>query len=111
MILYTFSFSTELVVAGMDAFDISNKVMIKKQCKNKKSVSTESQQLSTTISTDKSELASLQVINAICMTTTAPHFASLSYEQIPYFDTLNSFEIAKAYNSPSLLRDPFPPKA
>lgn len=105
-----FSFSTEVLAAGMYTFDISNKVTIKKQCKKQKIVDAESEKLPATISTGASEVVNFQTISAICVTTTTPHFTTLVATLIPHFNRQNTLEIPKAYDSPSLLRDPFPPK-
>lgn len=111
MTVYTFSFSAEVIAAGLNSFDVTSNIIVRKKCKGQKKVSAESKKPPKTISTDESVLLNYQTINAICVTTTAPYFASLSSELIPYFDVLNSAEISEIYDSPSLLRDPFPPRA
>ncbi|MEK6482354.1 hypothetical protein WJR50_32755 [Catalinimonas sp. 4WD22] len=112
IILYTFSFSTEVIAIGMDTFNASNKITLKKtHCKKQKSVDVESEKLPTTIYTGESQGVNLQVINVICVTSITPQFAPHSLELSPYFDIPNSSEISDNYDSPSLLCDPFPPRA
>jgi hypothetical protein len=112
MILYIFSFSTEVLAVGIDNFNIPNKITIKKtHCKKQKSVNVESEEVPVTISTGESQMVNFQVINGICVTSITPHFATYSIGLIPYFDTRNSSEISEIYDSPSLLCDPFPPRA
>ncbi|MEK6482537.1 hypothetical protein WJR50_33725 [Catalinimonas sp. 4WD22] len=112
LILYTFSFSTEVIAIGMDNFNTSTEVTIKKtHCKKQKSVNVESEEVPTTISTGRSQGVNLQVINVICVTSITPHFSTHTIGLIPFSDTLNSSEISDNYDSPSLLCDPFPPRA
>lgn len=111
LLIYTASFGIETMALGVSTFSTSNKVVVKKHCKKEKSIEAEGANFPTTISTGETELANLQVINAICVTTTLSHFASHSIELIPYFDTQNASVISEAYDSPSLFRDPFPPQS
>lgn len=103
-ITYSFGFAPNVVAEAMS--DEINFV-VKKKCAKEKQVHFTSP---TEISTKKAELGSTQMLNAICVTSITSTFGVNPVPIIHALSIERNIALAQLYNSPTLGRDPCPPK-
>lgn len=103
-ITYSFGFAPTVIADSMS--DEINFVIKKRCAKEKRGHASNSAK----ISTRKAEIASTQLLNAICVTSLTSHFGA-NFTPINHKENTNkNSALTQFYNSPTLVRDPSPPK-